>query len=133
MLRRDINLHLFATKGAFSDGTLSAYGARMAEPAFRVSLRTKWTLALVATALGPLLLVGVATLKLQRDGLMDAEKDLQAAVAMQTGKSVGFAVSDVSDTSHRVGRLLTSATSQSERDPEAGAALIQLAKAEVEG
>ncbi len=104
----------------------------MAEPAFRFSLRAKCTLALLATALSPLLLVGVSTRKLQRDGWLDAEKDLQAAVAMQIGTSVGPAVSDVSDMSHRVGTLLTCATSQSERDPEADAALVQLARAEVE-
>jgi class 3 adenylate cyclase len=97
------------------------------------SLRTKWTLALLGTALVPLAGLGPLTLKLQRDGLMEAEKALQGAVATQTTKSVSFAVSEVSDTTHRVGRILTSASSQSERDPEAGANLVGLAKDEVEG
>ncbi len=98
-----------------------------------VSLRTKWSLALLGTALVPLLGLGPLALKLQRAGLIESETALQGAVAAQTTKSVTFAVSSVSDTAHRVGHLLTSASGASERDPEAGANLIALAKAEVEG
>ncbi len=80
----------------------------------------------------PLAALAPLTLKLQRDGLMEAEKSLQGAVAIQTTKSVGYAVTQVAETTHRVGRLLTSASAQSERDPEGGASIVALAKREVE-
>ncbi|HRG96376.1 MAG TPA: adenylate/guanylate cyclase domain-containing protein [Polyangiaceae bacterium] len=97
-----------------------------------LSLRTKWSLALLGTALVPLLGLGPLALRLQRSGLIASETALQAAVASQTTKSVTFAVTSASDAAHRIGLLLTSASSASERDPEAGANLIALAKAEVE-
>lgn len=97
-----------------------------------LSLRTKWSLALLGTALVPLLGLGLLALKLQRSGLIASETALQAAVASQTTSSVTFAVSSASESAHRIGLLLTSASSASERDPEAGSNLIALAKGEVE-
>lgn len=74
-----------------------------------MSLRTKWTLVLLAVALVPLFALGPITLKLQRDGLMEAENALEAAVAEQAVKSIAITVSHVSETATRVGHLLTSA------------------------
>jgi len=103
----------------------------MARPARGLSLRTKWTLVLLAVALLPLLALGPLTLKLQRDGLMEAENALEAAVAEQAVKSIAVTVSHVSESASRVGHLLTSASNEAARDREASANLLALATAEV--
>ena len=96
-----------------------------------VSLRTKWSLVLLGLALLPLLALGPLTLKLQRDGLMEAENALQGAVASQATKSIGFTVSQISDAAARTGHLLVAASSRI--DKEGSDNLVALARAEVVG
>ena len=103
----------------------------MARPARGLSLRTKWTLVLLAVALLPLLALGPITLKLQRAGLIDAENGLEAAIADQVAKSIEVTVSHVSSSAARVGHLITSASTANARDQDEAGTLVGLAQQEV--
>jgi class 3 adenylate cyclase len=75
----------------------------------RRSLRTKWTLALLAAALLPLGGLAVATLAIQRRGLETAERQLEVAIIDHVSETVDGVLRDAAEATHRVGRLLTEA------------------------
>jgi adenylate cyclase len=54
----------------------------------RLSLRAKWTIAVLVVALVPLLVVGLTVLRLQRQGLARIEKELEAAVVDEASSRV---------------------------------------------
>jgi adenylate cyclase len=76
-------------------------------PGLRFSLRTKWILFALVLGLGPLLALAGLSVRIQRQGLQQAERELGVAVVDQAGEAVERALDEAAEATHRVGRLLT--------------------------
>ncbi|MCW5835160.1 MAG: adenylate/guanylate cyclase domain-containing protein [Labilithrix sp.] len=74
----------------------------------RVSLRLKWTAAMLAVALLPLLVAAVLVVRIQREGLAEVEADLELAIADQTSRELAAALDDGERTVHRAATILAS-------------------------
>jgi class 3 adenylate cyclase len=72
-----------------------------------LSLRAKWTLALLVVGAAPLLLLGYATVAIQRRGLEDAERQLEVSIIDHVGSALDRGLDDAAEGTHRVGRMLT--------------------------
>ncbi|MBX3233909.1 MAG: HAMP domain-containing protein [Labilithrix sp.] len=72
----------------------------------RWTLRTKWTLAVLAIGIVPLAVLGGVVLELQRSGLARAEKELEAAVVDEAATRVLVDLDATARTGARVGKLL---------------------------
>jgi class 3 adenylate cyclase len=73
----------------------------------RVSLRTRWTAALLAVALIPLAALAAVTLRIQRSGLLRAEQELELAVCDRVGDSLDRDLDYAGEATLRLGRVLT--------------------------
>lgn len=78
-----------------------------AERTVRLSLRTRWTAALLVMALAPLAVLAVFTLRLQRAGLHRAEQELELAVCDRVGDSLDRDLDYAGEATLRLGRVLT--------------------------
>jgi adenylate cyclase len=96
----------------------------------RVPLRAKWTAALLVAAAGPLASFAVRSMAIQRQGLLDAERQLEVGVVDHAATLVESAAGDAAEATHRVGQLLTEASIQ---DDDARLRLAQetMARAEL--
>ena len=74
-----------------------------------LSLRTRWTLALLITGAIPLVLLGFVTLGIQRDGLEHAEQVHEFAVIDHVVTLVTEHLHEASEATHRAGMILTDA------------------------
>lgn len=74
----------------------------------RVSLRLKWTAAMLAVALLPLLVAAVLVVRIQRAGLAEVEADLELAIADQTSRELAAALDDGERAVHRAATVLAS-------------------------
>jgi adenylate cyclase len=75
----------------------------------RLSLRTKWTLALVIVGAGPLIIASLIALRLQRQGLLEAERSLAVAAIDEVGGAVDQSLSNAAEAAEHISRLLTDA------------------------
>ncbi|MDB4931052.1 MAG: Adenylate cyclase, partial [Myxococcaceae bacterium] len=75
--------------------------------AVRVSLRLRWTAALLAVALLPLAALAVLTLRIQRSGLHRAEQELELAVCDRVGDALDRDLDYAGEATLRLGRVLT--------------------------
>jgi len=73
----------------------------------RVSLRTRWTAALLAVAVIPLAALSAVTLGIQRSGLLRAEQELELAVCDRVGDSLDRDLDYAGEATLRLGRVLT--------------------------
>ena len=73
----------------------------------RISLRTKWTLALLLAGGLPLLLSAFATVRIQQVGLEIAEQDREVAVIDNVALRLHSALDATADDVHRIGQTLT--------------------------
>ena len=71
----------------------------------RWTLRAKWTLAVLAVAIVPMVVLGLVVLDIQRRGLSRAEKELEAAVVDEGATSIIQALDQASDTAARAKRI----------------------------
>lgn len=71
----------------------------------RWTLRTKWTLAVLAVAILPLAVLGAVVLELQRSGLARAEKELEAAVVDEAAAQVAGDLDRVAEAGARIAAL----------------------------
>ena len=71
----------------------------------RWTLRTKWTLAVLAVAMVPLAVLAVVVLELQRSGLARAEKELEAAVVDEAATQVAGDLDRVAEAGARIATL----------------------------
>jgi class 3 adenylate cyclase len=71
----------------------------------RWTLRTKWTLAVLAVAILPLAVLGAVVLELQRSGLARAEKELEAAVVDEAATQVAGDLDRAAQAGARVAAL----------------------------
>jgi class 3 adenylate cyclase len=71
------------------------------------SLRAKWTTALLAAAMLPLVALAWATLVIQRRGLVNAEEQLEVSVIDHVTSELNATLDDAAEATHRVGRLLS--------------------------
>lgn len=71
----------------------------------RWTLRTKWTLAVLAVAILPLAVLGAVVLELQRSGLDRAEKELEAAVVDEAATQVAADLDRVAEAGRRIATL----------------------------
>jgi adenylate cyclase len=76
----------------------------------RWTLRTKWTLAVLAVAMLPMGLLGVIVLDIQREGLSRAEKELEAAVVDEAATGVVRALDQASDIAARTSAIFGDAS-----------------------
>lgn len=95
----------------------------------RLSVRYKWTLALLLVGALPLGLLSHQTLRLQHAGLEGVERQLEAAVLARTSDGIERQLAQVAEATHRIGQLLTE---PSIRDPEARLQLAREALARAE-
>jgi adenylate cyclase len=95
-----------------------------------VSLRVKWAAALVVVAALPLGSFGYRSAQLQRQGLLDAERQLEVSVVDHASTLVEQSTSGAAEATHRVGQLLTEASIQDE-DARLGLARDTVARADV--
>jgi adenylate cyclase len=72
----------------------------------RVSLRLKWTVALLLTAALPITALVMATVRIQREGLENAERLLEASVIDHVGTLVDHTLDGAAEATHRVGAIL---------------------------
>ena len=72
----------------------------------RLSLRTKWTLALLLAGGLPLLLSAFATVRIQQVGLEIAEQDREVAVIDNVALRLHSALDATADDVHRIGQQL---------------------------
>ncbi len=75
----------------------------------RVSLRVRWTVALLAAAFAPLLMLSWVTARTVRAGLADTERELQLTILDSTARSVVSEIEYAEETTHRIGRTLLDA------------------------
>jgi adenylate cyclase len=75
--------------------------------AVRVSLRVRWTAALLSVALLPLAALSAVTLRIQRSGLLRAEQELELAVCDRVGDSLDRDLDYAGEATLRLGRVLT--------------------------
>ena len=75
-----------------------------------LSLRTKWTALLLFTGALPLALFSYRSLEIQRQGLSDAERQLEVSVVDHAALILDDAGEEAVQAAHRVGRLLTEDT-----------------------
>lgn len=73
----------------------------------RLSLRTRWTAALLAVALVPLAALALVTLRIQRSGLHRAEQELELAVCDRVGDALDRDLDYAGEATLRLGRVLT--------------------------
>ena len=73
----------------------------------KLSLRTKWTLVLLALGALPLALLATFSLRIQRRGLEESEKALGLATIDQTGDAIDRLFDQVAEASQRAARLLS--------------------------
>jgi len=73
----------------------------------KLSLRTKWTLVLLALGALPLALLATFSLRIQRRGLEESEKALGLATIDQTGDALDRLFDQVAEASQRAARLLS--------------------------
>ena len=71
-----------------------------------VSLRLKWTAAMLAVALVPLLVAAILVVRIQRAGLAEVEGDLELAIADQTSRELAAALDDGEQAVHRAANVL---------------------------
>ena len=71
----------------------------------RWTLRTKWTLAVLAVAILPLAVLGAVVLELQRSGLARAEKELETAVVDEAATQVAGDLDRVAEAGARIAAL----------------------------
>ena len=71
-----------------------------------LSLRTKWTLALLLTGAVPLGLFAYTTVSIQKRGLERAEREIEVAVIGEVARIVDRTLDDAEEATHRVGRVL---------------------------
>jgi adenylate cyclase len=71
-----------------------------------VSLRVRWTAALLAVALLPLAALAVVTLRIQRSGLHRAEQELELAVCDRVGDALDRDLDYAGEATLRLGRVL---------------------------
>lgn len=95
-----------------------------------LSLRVKWAAALVVVAALPLGSFGYRSAQLQRQGLLDAERQLEVSVVDHASTLVEQSTSGAAEATHRVGQLLTEASIQDE-DARLGLARDTVARADV--
>ena len=74
-----------------------------------LSLRSKWTLAVLAAALVPMLLVALASGRLQRRSLERAEADLQLAVVDEVSETLYRELREAETATNDVGRTVSDA------------------------
>src|SRR5579884_3994237 len=79
-------------------------------PRPRLPLRARWTAALLLASALPLGLFAAATVRIQRDGLELAEKELEVSVIDRIGTALDRDLDDAAEATHRVGRELTEGT-----------------------
>lgn len=72
-----------------------------------LSLRAKWTLAVLAAALVPMLLVSIIAAKIERKSLERAEADLQLAVVDEASETLYRALGEAETATADVGRLVS--------------------------
>lgn len=72
-----------------------------------LSLRTKWTAALLFTGAVPLGLFAYRTTTIQRAGLVDAERQLEVSVIDRAAALLDRSADDAAEAAHRVGRVIT--------------------------
>lgn len=77
-------------------------------------LRTKWTAALLLTGALPLGLFAFATTRIQKRGLETSERQLEVAVIDHVATVVARDLDDAAEATHRVGRILTEASIESD-------------------
>src|SRR5690349_8406214 len=73
----------------------------------RLSLRAKWTVALLVAGALPLAVLAFLTLTIQRRGLETTERLLQVAIIDHVGDVVDRTLREAAEATHRVGRTLT--------------------------
>lgn len=73
----------------------------------RISLRVKWTAALLVTGALPLALFGYTTVAIQKRGLEDAERQLEVSAIDHATTLLDDSLEQASEATHRVGRILT--------------------------
>jgi adenylate cyclase len=73
----------------------------------RWRLRTKWTLALVIAGSVPLAAASITALRLQRRGLLDAERALAVAAIDEVGGAVDRSLASAAESAEQISRLLT--------------------------
>lgn len=74
-------------------------------PSPRFSIRSKWTLALVAAAWLPLMVAGWRGLDIQREGLRNVEQEFEAAVVDQVSGELTLAFEEVSDVARYAAKI----------------------------
>lgn len=72
-----------------------------------MSLRVRWTAALLAVALLPLAALAAVTLRIQRSGLLRAEQELELAVCDRVGDALDRDLDYAGEATLRLGRVLT--------------------------
>lgn len=99
-------------------------------PRPRISLRARWTLAILLCGVLPLCVLCYATLTIQRHGLLRAGRELSVAVTDHVATVVEHTLSEAAETTHRVGRVLSE---RSISDPTARLSLAReaLARSEI--
>jgi len=70
-------------------------------------LRATWSLALFAAAAAPLGLLAALSLPIQKRGLEDAERELQAAVTDDAARTIGASMAESSEIAQRIAEILT--------------------------
>jgi hypothetical protein len=75
-----------------------------------LSLRTKWTASLLFASVAPLTLFAVRSSAIQKQGLVDAERQLEVAVLDHASALLSATADDAADATHRVGRILSEST-----------------------
>ncbi|HEX2568638.1 MAG TPA: adenylate/guanylate cyclase domain-containing protein [Polyangia bacterium] len=80
----------------------------------RLSLRLKWTLALVLTSAVPLVIFATMALRIQQRGLEAIEQDRAAAMFDSAAREIEYALDEAERATHEVGRVLGDARIASE-------------------
>jgi class 3 adenylate cyclase len=78
----------------------------------RLPLRVKWTAALFVAAAVPLGSFGYRSMAIQRQGLLDAERQLEVGVADHATTLVAMETDEAAEATHRVGQILSEASIQ---------------------
>jgi class 3 adenylate cyclase len=96
----------------------------------RLPLRAKWTAALLVAAAVPLGSFAYRSLGIQRQGLLDAERQLEVGVVDHAATLVGMGTDEAAEATHRVGQVLTEGSIQDD-DARLRLARESMARAEL--
>jgi class 3 adenylate cyclase len=94
-----------------------------------LSLKVKWTAALLVIGAAPVGLLAYGTIGIQKSGLEVSEKETEIAVIDSVGQAVDRLLENSAEATHRVGRILTEAKIPDE-DARLGLAQEAMARSE---